>query len=999
MVMNKLVTLCCICFAFLAKAQQPGLTVILPVGHSGGVYDAIYSPDYQYILTRDRFEVPRVWNAQTGHLLANLYGHNGRVYRMGYSNDGKLFFTAGSEDSTIIIRRTKDVSIVHVFKTNGETVQGGNFNEDGSRFIAAADDVRIWDMATGKLLSIFSPGKGTASYDYELGTPLINRNGIVAMINSSEKEGFFRYYWNINTNDLLAITKYNDISQTYEIQENKIDDLAVLEPESASWRYPRLFSLQDNGLQFHLDSNDVWITDSLKLVKRTKLAAHTAITQLFYFTGDSTLVAEPKDKLYAGVWNTATMQMPNTLFYEGITRPNLYTGESEANVVFSNDRSLAVQLVENNFAVYDVKAMKVLSQFNQPSLPGKLKYAFFSNGDSMLVTTRYAEKDAAILWNIQTGKPIRSFDFDKDDLLTYACFSPDNSLLALFGWGRNIKIYEVASGRLITTINKNVGSEKKDVFGGGISTNKNMIFFIDNNALFRVFDIKTGKQLYALDKEPGNYVNAAVFAPDNKHLVIGTAGSINKVVELPAGVEKFRFFQVDSTDYLTLVPGGFYQATPGAAKLIHYVTKDLKVITFDQLDIKFNRPDKVQEAIGNRDKLLIQSYRKAFEKRIKKLGIDTTQFGNDVTVPQCNFVEREKISFTQQNDELSLKIVASDAKYDLSRFNVWVNDVPLFGMRGIHISSGRKTFDTSISIKLSNGQNRVETSVNNINGVESMKMPLYVQQVAKKMKVPLVHFIGIGINRFANPEYNLSWSVKDIRDLAVKLKQKYPAIIIDTLFNEDVSRQSILALKQKLMQLGEDDKVIVSYSGHGVLSKDFDYFLSTHSINFNDPAKNGLGYDELESLLDNIRPRQKLMLIDACHSGEVDKEELQKIEAAKEELNQNGVSTRSTIKVLPKKNIGMTNSVELMQNLFVNVSKGTGATIISAAGGMQYALERGDLKNGVFTYSIIEAFNTNVSLKVSELKKIVSSKVAQLTNGLQKPTSRNETSHYDWVVW
>jgi len=95
----------------------------------------------------------------------------------------------------------------------------------------------------------------------------------------------------------------------------------------------------------------------------------------------------------------------------------------------------------------------------------------------------------------------------------------------------------------------------------------------------------------------------------------------------------------------------------------------------------------------------------------------------------------------------------------------------------------------------------------------------------------------------------------------------------------------------------------------------------------------------------------------------------------------------------------MSNSYELMQSLFANVSKGTGATIISAAGGMQYAQERGDLKNGVFTYSILEAFNNNKSLKVSELKRIVGERVTALTNGLQKPTSRNETINVDWQVW
>ena len=85
-----------------------------------------------------------------------------------------------------------------------------------------------------------------------------------------------------------------------------------------------------------------------------------------------------------------------------------------------------------------------------------------------------------------------------------------------------------------------------------------------------------------------------------------------------------------------------------------------------------------------------------------------------------------------------------------------------------------------------------------------------------------------------------------------------------------------------------------------------------------------------------------------------------------------------------------------MQSLFVNVGKSTGATIISAAAGTQFALERNDLKNGVFTYSILEAMNKYPTMKISELKKIVGERVEQLTKGLQKPTSRNETIAVDW---
>ena len=54
----------------------------------------------------------------------------------------------------------------------------------------------------------------------------------------------------------------------------------------------------------------------------------------------------------------------------------------------------------------------------------------------------------------------------------------------------------------------------------------------------------------------------------------------------------------------------------------------------------------------------------------------------------------------------------------------------------------------------------------NVNGTESYRSPLFVSYAPAVKKKEKVYFIGIGINEFANPSYNLTWSVKDIRDLA-----------------------------------------------------------------------------------------------------------------------------------------------------------------------------------------------------------------------------------------
>lgn len=182
-----------------------------------------------------------------------------------------------------------------------------------------------------------------------------------------------------------------------------------------------------------------------------------------------------------------------------------------------------------------------------------------------------------------------------------------------------------------------------------------------------------------------------------------------------------------------------------------------------------------------------------------------------------------------------------------------------------------------------------------------------------------------------------------------------------------------------------------------MLSKDFDYYLSTYAIRFENPQENGLPYEDLENLLDSIPARKKLLLIDACHSGEVDKEDL----IALKNIPDNLLLKKGLKPVAYKMegHLGLKNSFELMQSLFINVGKSTGATIISAAAGTQFALERNDLKNGVFTYSILESMKKYPSLKISALKKIVGERVEQLTNGMQRPTSRNEMIAVDWTIW
>jgi uncharacterized caspase-like protein len=95
-----------------------------------------------------------------------------------------------------------------------------------------------------------------------------------------------------------------------------------------------------------------------------------------------------------------------------------------------------------------------------------------------------------------------------------------------------------------------------------------------------------------------------------------------------------------------------------------------------------------------------------------------------------------------------------------------------------------------------------------------------------------------------------------------------------------------------------------------------------------------------------------------------------------------------------------------MQELFANLSRGSGAVVISAAAGVGYALESPEWNNGVFTYAILSGLkeqtadiNHDGSVTVNELKNYVSDQVEQLTKGAQRPTSRRENTGLDFRVW
>ena len=507
-------------------------------------------------------------------------------------------------------------------------------------------------------------------------------------------------------------------------------------------------------------------------------------------------------------------------------------------------------------------------------------------------------------------------------------------------------------------------------------------------------------------------ITAIAFSPDRPILATCSWDATVKLWNSLTGELLVTIIPIGKEDHIIITPDHYYFGTRNSLKGIGFKFGK-QFISPEQFDLRFNRPDLVLKRLGFSPANVVNSYHRAYEKRLQRMNFTEEMLGTEIHLPEIK-ITTDELPLTTTEPSIHFEVEASDSKFALDRINVFVNNIPLYGSSGIDLRAlGKKSVQRQIEARLSFGKNKIQVSCLNEKGVESLLQTFEIdyQRAAHK---PNLYLAVVSVSKYANSKMNLKYAAKDGRDLVnlfTRRAENYGHVFADTLINEKATRENILSLKKKFSEAGVDDEIILFVSGHGLLDDKLDFYFGTTDVDFNDPDARGLRYEDLETLLDGIQARKKLLMIDACHSGEVDKTRL--IVSADQPAilikNVKGVIKTYTYKsevAEEQYQVGIKTSFELMQELFANVSKGSGAVVISAAAGNSYALESDEWKNGIFTYCVLHGLksrtadlNKDGKVTVNELKEYVSKEVDRLTQGAQKPTSRSENLEFDFVVW
>ncbi len=568
-----------------------------------------------------------------------------------------------------------------------------------------------------------------------------------------------------------------------------------------------------------------------------------------------------------------------------------------------------------------------------------------------------SENDGIIIHNLLTDQEIGTFSKMTSAAISQIAFSPDSKYISATYANNQLRIWEAETGNLLSSRTK--GRRLCKPFTPTFSPDGKLIFLVnhDHNII-----------MWSWDTRP-------------------IPGSMNH--KRP---EEFEHRMVLSPDGTVLQTDDNYYIIAGNAHQLLKFRKGREVYSFDQFDLHYNRPDKVLEKLGLGSEDLKAIYKRAYNKRLERLGFKNSRINRSYHLPKLIVSNKKEIPFETNEKFITLNIKCNDSKEYIKLVKVYVNGVPINSERGYKVEGRKREIEKDIKIELSNGDNLIEVSCINDATAESYKTTIETRYTGPAEK-PKLYILSIGTSKYKDEAQNLYYASKDARDFVKAMgatSEHFSDVVINILEDEQVTKGSIKLQLDKLKTVGVDDQVYIFIAGHGQLDENFDYYIATHTMDFNNPAQYGYSYNDLERSLEFIPSRHKVLFIDACHSGEIDKSGVTMVKYERKEEGKVQFRAADDNQV-----IQINNTLDMMKELFTDLENSSGTTIISSAGGAEFAVEGDQWSNGVFTYCLIEGVtngnadkNQDGKIMLSEVFDYLTHRVPKITRGNQQPTSR-----------
>lgn len=928
-------------------------------------------------------------NIESGKVIRR-YKNAGFTRCVKFSKDAKQFLS-GWDDGAIRFYDSSSDSLIRKIKLTEKGIKAACFSNDETKILfSAGDSIYIGDKNTGSLIKSF---KGQSNRDRSIFFAPDNKSILVADLNTVRKIDLQTGSSNtlLSNGDLIDVAYSKDgkrvihpikpAGSMYGTTEVMISNLESGESikgivnKFASFGqvkfYPDNHTLATVVNQTQIRIIDLSNITSFKTINSDNIGKFNFSNdrkQLVYAHGEKSI-------RFLTVVNFDSLKVIKTL-----SIPALVT-----SISFSNDNKLmGIGMITGEIQIIDRSSWEVVLIFKVTYGENKLyfsidnKFLLIANEDSLeLLDIARLKRE----WYYPHDVPFNEQKFPK---VNFKKWTPEaGTLMQLFKNSQAFKHFEIVS-----------------------TDGQSVLTYIDKTS-FTKRDIKSGA-LMEYQGHQGKIITLSV-SDDNRFIASTGSDNTMRVWDNATGKTLVSYIAVDLNEWFWVTPENYYYSSKNASKAVSFRKNDM-VYRFHQFDLQLHRPDLVMNNIGVSSDSLVLFYRQLVEKRYRTMGLNTDAAQIGLAVPVIDIVNVDSIPDITTKAFVSLNVKATSPQQDLKKINIWVNGVPIY-----HTAVEKnktvlgKTYQAVHKVPLTEGKNLIEISASNQLEQESLIQSITVNYDSPLKQKPDLYIVSIGVSDYANyPASKLKYADKDAKNLVEKFSSStlFEKVHSVTLMNIDANRSNILKIKSMFMNSRPSDLVILSFSGHGIVNSNRDFYFCTNEIDINRIDSTAVSFKEMENLLDGIPSYKKVLLIDACYSGEVDKETAKAIVEKNDSVKSIHIGDAKPIVPYNALKLGRQTTFELIKESFLDLRRRTGTAVISSSSGVDVSYEKNEWQNGLFTYGILSALaNTkDVDLNgdgiyVSELIPYLLKLVKNLSGGLQVPTVREENIDFDFRIW
>ncbi|HZI48669.1 MAG TPA: caspase family protein, partial [Pyrinomonadaceae bacterium] len=467
----------------------------------------------------------------------------------------------------------------------------------------------------------------------------------------------------------------------------------------------------------------------------------------------------------------------------------------------------------------------------------------------------------------------------------------------------------------------------------------------------KIWDVASQRELKTLTGHTAN-IESMDFSPDGRFLASASDDGSTFLWDANTGEHLLTLISLDDGgEWMVVTPEGLFDGTPQSWNQIlwRYNQDTFNVAPVEWFFNEYYYPGLMSDVFaGKRPKVTLDISQKDRRQPIVKLSLPAPGATENISTRTV----KVKLDITDAAPDQDHK-QGSGAR-DLRLFRngslvkVWHGDA----LKG----QGANSIEQEITLVA--GANRLTAYAFNNDNVKSKDASLVLTGADSLKRAGTAWVIAVGVNEYANSQYNLKYAVADAQSFAAEVSReqapigRFGNVEVVPLLNDQATKENILgALRRlsgtdnapptlkvgpldKLKRAEPEDAVIIYFAGHGT-AQGQRFYLIPHDIGYTgdrttlDEAgltailSHSISDQELEDAVEGIAASSFLMVIDACNSG-------QALEAE-------------------EKRRGPMNSKGLAQLAYEK-----GMYILTAAQSYQAALEAAELGHGLLTYALVE---------------------------------------------